>query len=74
MVIFEVILLGYLLFCFAKFLVKGIPVVLILPVAPFLCAKELKDERPVLAWSIIVTWASLYFIACLALFINTCVV
>ena len=55
-----VILIFYLLFCLARFLVKAIPVALVFPVMPFLCAWEIRKERPFVAWTIVVLWSLLY--------------
>ena len=69
MVILEVILLIYLLFCLCGLFIKAIPVILLLPVAPFLCAWEIRKERPFVAWTIIVLWALLYAFAIVALIV-----
>lgn len=70
--IIGVILTFYLLFCLLRFFIKSIPVILILPVAPFLLAKELMNERPLTAWTIIVLWALLYLVALFALVVYLC--
>lgn len=73
MEIFIAILTFYLLFCLLRFFIKSIPVILILPVAPFLLAKEWMAERPLTAWAIIVLWALLYLVALFALVVYLCV-
>ena len=62
MVILEVILLVYVLYWLARFLVKAIPVALVFPVMPFLCAWEIRKERPFVAWTIVVLQLLLYAI------------
>ncbi len=67
MVVLEVILLVYLLFSLCGLSIRSIPAVLVFPVAPFLCAWEIRRERPFVAWTIIVLWALLYALALMAL-------
>lgn len=67
MVILEVILVFYLLLCLARFFVKAIPVALVFPVMPFLCAWEIRKERPFVAWTIVVLWSLLYAVLILML-------
>lgn len=46
----------------SQFLVKAIPVALVFPVMPFLCAWEIRKERPFVAWTIVVLQLLLYAI------------
>ena len=69
MVILEVILLFYLLFSFAGMFFKAVPVILLLPAAPFICASDIKSKQPGLAWSIIILYSFLYTGAIIALII-----
>lgn len=67
MVVLEVILFFYVLFSLCGLSIRSIPAVLVFPVAPFLCAWEIRRERPFVAWTIIVLWALLYALALMAL-------
>lgn len=69
MAVLEAILFFYLLFCLVGMFVKAIPVILLLPVAPFLCAAEIKAKQPFTAWLIIALYALLYTVAVFALII-----
>ena len=67
MVVIEVILLVYVLYWLFRSLPRIASVILLLPVAPFMCAWEIRKERPFAAWTIIVLWAMLYAIAAFVL-------
>lgn len=62
MAVFEAIVVFYLVFCLVGMFFKAIPMVLLLPVAPFLTAKEIKYTRPIWAWFIIISWALVYLL------------
>jgi len=54
MVLLEVIVIFYLLIVLIGVLLKNIPLLLLLPFAPFLCGAETMKTRPFLGWTIIV--------------------
>jgi len=56
----EIILLVYVLVSLAGLLIDALPAILLFPIAPFLCAKEIKQERPITAWTIIVLYGLIY--------------
>ena len=60
MVVFEVMLLVYVLYWLFRSLPRIVAVILMLPIAPFMCAWETRKERPFVAWTIIVLWVMLY--------------
>lgn len=68
----EVILCFYVLVSLCWLLVENIPrivaFILLLPVAPFVCAWEIRKERPFVAWTIIVLWM-LFFAIMLLMFV-----
>lgn len=71
MVVLEVILFFYVLYWLCVLFIENLPrivaFILLLPIAPFLCAWEIRRERPFVAWTIIVLWALLYALALVAL-------
>ncbi len=73
MAVLEVILFFYVLFSLCALFVENLPrivaVILLLPVAPFLCGWEIRRERPFMAWTIIVLWGLLYAVFIIGLFI-----
>lgn len=69
MVVLEAILVFYLLFCVAGMFIKAVPVILLLPVAPFKCAAEIKAKQPFTAWLIIALYALLYTAAVVTLIV-----
>lgn len=70
MALLEAILLFYVLFCLVGWLLKAIPAILLLPVAPFMTAKELMSTRPFLAWFIIISNALLYMLLIVLLVVD----
>lgn len=62
MVVIEMILLVYVLYWLFRSLPRIVAVILLWPVAPFMCAWETRKERPFVAWTIIVFWVMLYAI------------
>lgn len=62
MAVFEVIVVFYLVFCLIGTFFKTIPMFLLLPVAPFITAKELMRARPFWAWFITISWALVYLL------------
>lgn len=60
MVLLEVIVLFYLAIFIAGVLLKKLPVLLLLPFAPFLCGAETIKTRPFLGWTLIVLALILY--------------
>lgn len=68
----EVILCFYVLVSLCWLLFENIPrivaFILLLPVAPFVCAWEIRKERPFVAWTIIVLWM-LFFAIMLLMFV-----
>lgn len=60
MVVIEMILLVYVLYWLFRSLPRTVAVILMLPVAPFMCAWEIRKERPFVTWTIIVLWVMLY--------------
>ena len=67
MVVVEMILLVYVLYWLFRSLPRIVLVILLLPVAPFMCAWEIRKERPFVAWTIIVLWMMLYAVFALVL-------
>lgn len=60
MVLLEVIVFFYLAIFIAGVLLKKLPVLLLLPFAPFLCGAETIKTRPFLGWTLIVLALILY--------------
>ena len=60
MVVIEMILLVYVLYWLFRSLPRIVEVILLLPVAPFVCAWEIRKERPFVAWTIVVLQLLLY--------------
>lgn len=60
MVLFEVIVFFYLAIFIAGVLLKKLPVLLLLPFAPFLCGAETIKTRPFLGWTLIILALILY--------------
>lgn len=52
----------YLLFCVVGLFLRSIPRILIFPVAPFLAAWELRKEKPVTAWTVLIIWSAVYIL------------
>lgn len=60
MVLLEVIVFFYLAIFIAGVLLKKLPVLLLLPLAPFLCGAETIKTRPFLGWTLIILALILY--------------
>ncbi len=60
MVLLEVIVFFYLAIFIAGVLLKKLPVLLLLPFAPFLCGAETIKTRPFLGWTLIILALILY--------------
>lgn len=60
MVVIEVIFLVYVLYWLVRSIPRIVSIILLLPVAPFMCAWEIRKERPLVAWTIIVLWVIMY--------------
>jgi hypothetical protein len=59
MVVLEVILFFYLLYWLVRSLPRIIVVILLLPIAPFVCFWETRKEHPFVAWLLVVLLAML---------------
>ena len=60
MVLVEVIVFFYLVIVFVGMLLKKLPVLLLLPFAPYLCSAETIKTRPFLGWTLIILALILY--------------
>ena len=60
MVLLEVIVFFYLAIFIAGVLLKKLPLLLLLPFAPFLCGAETIKTRPFLGWTLIILALILY--------------